>query len=106
MNRRIFVSLVIAGITGLAGRAAAQGGSPPGRGPRWAQDVEKEFKVGPGLGPRLMTEEEWKEHRAKMQTLKGPELEAYRRETHEKMTARAKERGIEVGPGRGRGAAR
>jgi hypothetical protein len=106
MNRRAFASLVIAGIAGLASHAAAQGGPPPGRGPRWAQDAEKEFKVGPGMGPRLMTEDEWKEHRTKMQTLKGAELEAYRRATHEKMAARAKERGIEMGPGRGRGPAR
>lgn len=47
-----------------------------------------------GLGPKLMTEEEWKEHRAKMQTLTGEERERYRRETREKMRERATERGL------------
>jgi hypothetical protein len=100
MNRRAFASLVISGILGLSTRAAAQKGAPGGP-PRWGQDVEKEFRVGPGLGPRLMTEEEWKEHQEKLRTLKGAELDAYRRETHQKMLARAKERGIEIGAGRG-----
>ena len=99
MDRRTFAGLVIVGVVGFVHGAAAQGGPPAGR-PRWAQDAEKEFRLGRGMGPRLMTEEEWKEHQAKMRTLKGPELEAYRREMHEKMLARAKERGIEMGPGR------
>jgi hypothetical protein len=101
MNRRTFAIVGIIGLAGLATRAAAQGGPPPGRGPRWGQDAEKEFRLGRGMGPKLMTEDEWKEHQEKMRTLKGPELDAYRRETHEKMVARAKERGIEMGPGRG-----
>ena len=89
MDRRGFVSVVIAGMAAIASGAAAQGG-PPSRGrPRWGQDAEKEFGLGRGLGPKLMTEEEWKEH-------------------HEKMRERAKERGIampaEPGPhGRGMG---
>jgi hypothetical protein len=55
------------------------------------------------MGPKLMTEEEWKEHQEKMRTLTPTEREVYRREMHEKMVARAKERGIEMpampGPG-------
>ena len=101
MERRAFASLVIAGIAGLASGAAAQGGPSPGGRPRWGQDAEKELRLGAGMGPKLMTEEEWKEHQAKMRTLKGAELDAYRREVHEKMVTRAKERGIEMGPGRG-----
>jgi hypothetical protein len=103
MDRRAFVSVVMAGIVGIASGAAAQGGGPP-----WAQDAEKEFRVGRGMGPKLMTEEEWKEHHQKMRTLTGEEREKYRREMHAKMRERAKERGItmppEPGPhGRGRG---
>jgi hypothetical protein len=98
MNRRAFASLLITGIVGLSSSAVGQG---PGGRPRWGQDVEKEFRLGPGLGPRLMTEEEWKEHQEKLRTLKGAELDAYRREVHEKMVARARERGIEIRPGRG-----
>lgn len=94
MNRRAFVTGVIAGIVGGATAAAAQGGPPSGTGPRWGQDAEKEFRLGRGTGPKLMTEEEWKEHHAKMRTLTGEERERYRRETHEKMRERAKERGI------------
>jgi hypothetical protein len=60
------------------------------------------------MGAKLMTEEEWKEHQQKMRTLTGEERERYRRETHEKMLERAKERGIAMpaapGPyGRGAG---
>jgi hypothetical protein len=83
------VSVVTAGIAGIASGAAAQGGPP-----RWGQDAEKEFRLGRGMGPKLMTEEEWKEHHEKMRTLTGEERERYRRETHEKMRERAKERGI------------
>ncbi|HEX7785660.1 MAG TPA: hypothetical protein VF653_05520 [Methylomirabilota bacterium] len=108
MDRRAFVSVVIAGMAAIASGAAAQGGPPSGGRPRWGQDAEKEFGLGRGLGPKLMTEEEWKEHHEKMRTLTGEERERYRRETHEKMRERAKERGIampaEPGPhGRGMG---
>ena len=101
MERRAFVGVVIAGIAGIASDAVAQG-------PRWGQDAEKEFGLGRGMGPKLMTEEEWKQHHEKMRTLKGEDRERYRRETHDKMRERAKERGIampaEPGPhGRGAG---
>jgi hypothetical protein len=94
MDRRAFVTAMIAGIVGAAGGAAAQGGPPSGAGPRWSENAEKEFRLGRGMGPKLMTEEEWKEHHTKMRTLTGEERERYRRETHEKMRERAKERGI------------
>ena len=108
MDRRAFVSVMTAGILGMAGGAAGQGGPPSGKGPGWGQQAETEFKLGRGMGPKLMTEEEWKEHHEKMRTLKGDEREKYRRETHDKMRERAKERGIampaEPGPhGRGKG---
>jgi hypothetical protein len=107
MTRRTLVRLMVATVIGIPAAAAGQGGPPGGARPRWGQDVEKEFKVGRGLGPKLMTEEEWKEHHRKMQTLSGDERDRYRREMHEQMRERAKERGIampaEPGPHGGRG---
>jgi hypothetical protein len=110
VDRRAFVSVVTAGIAGIASRAAAQGGPSSGGRPRWGQKAEKEFRLGRGLGPKLMTEEEWNEHHEKMRTLTGEDRERYRRDMHEKMRERAKERGIampaEPGPhGRGMGGA-
>jgi hypothetical protein len=108
VDRRAFVSVVIAGIVGVVSGADAQGSAPSGGRPPWAQEAEKELRLGRGMGPKLMTEEEWKEHHAKMRTLTGEERERYRREMHDKMRERAKERGIampaEPGPhGRGGG---
>ena len=101
MNRRMFIGVLAFPILATAAGASAQNAMPRGRG--WGATAEKEFGLGRGLAPKLMTEEEWKEHQAKMRTLKGAELDAYRRETHDKMVARAKERGIEMpampGPG-------
>jgi hypothetical protein len=110
MNRRMFIALLGTPILLAAGRAAAQS-APPRQGDGWGPNAEKEFRLGAGMGPKLMTEEEWKEHQAKMRTLKGPERDAYRREMHDKMVARAKERGIDMpampgpGPRPGRGPA-
>jgi hypothetical protein len=98
MHRRVFVGVLATGIMSLASRALAQG-PPPGRGPRWAEQAEKDFRLGRGMGPKLMTEDEWKAHQEKMRTLKGEERERYRREVHEKMMERAKERGITPPPG-------
>ncbi len=48
-------------------------------------------------GYDLMTPQEREEHRAKMRSLKTEkEREAFRREHHEKMQARARERGIQL----------
>jgi hypothetical protein len=100
MKRRTFITLLGTSVVAVAGPAAAQSAAPR-RGGGWGTNAEKEFRLGAGMGPRLMTEEEWKEHQAKMRTLKGAELETYRREMHDKMVARAKERGIEMPAGRG-----
>lgn len=102
MTRRTFV--VVLGSSILTAVAGARAQPPPGRGQgMWGPQAEKEFRLGHGMGPKLMTEQEWKEHQEKMRTLKGAERDAYRRETHDKMMARAKERGIEMpatpGPG-------
>jgi hypothetical protein len=45
-----------------------------------------------------MTEEEWKEHQAKMRSMTSREREDYRREVHEKMVERAKDKGIAERP--------
>ena len=109
LRRRTFIALVGSSVLAAAGGAVAQSASP-GRPPGWAANAEREFRLGAGMGPRLMTEEEWTEHQAKMRTLTGPERDTYRREIHDKMVARAKERGIDMpmtgpgaGPGRGPG---
>ena len=103
MRRRTFIALVATSVLAAAGDAGAQTTSPRGRG--WGANAEKEFRLGAGMGPKLLTEEEWKEHQAKMRTLKGSERDAYRREMHDKMVARAKERGIDMPPMPGPGGA-
>ena len=100
LKRRAFIALLGGSVVAAATQASGQG---PGKGGGWAAGAEMEFGVGAGMGPKLMTEEEWKEHQAKMRTLTGAERDAYRRETHVKMAARAKERGIEMRPMPGAG---
>jgi hypothetical protein len=104
-TRRGFVmGLAAATVSLLAARAFAQG--PPagkGKGPRWDQDAEQTFHMGRGMGRQLMTEEEWKEHQAKMRGMTAEERTRYREEWHKKMMERAKEKGISIpatpGPG-------
>jgi hypothetical protein len=81
------------------------------KGPPWGQQAEESFRLGPGMGPRLMTEQEWQEHRQKMQSMTPEERQKYREEWHKKMVERARERGITMpetpgpkGPGKGPGA--
>ena len=108
MLRRTFIALLGTSMVAAAATTAAQDASPR-RG--WAPNAEREFGLGAGMGPKLMTEEEWKEHQTKMRTLQGSEREAYRREMHDRMVARAKDRGIDMPqmpapgarPGRGPG---
>lgn len=95
MDRRAFVMILGSSILGAA--TGARGQTPPrGGAGMWGPRAEKEFYLGKGMGPKLMTEEEWKEHQQKMRTLDPNARDAYRREMHEKMVARAKERGIEM----------
>ena len=102
LNRRAFIALMGGSVVAAATQAAGQGPAP-GKGGGWAAGAEMEFGIGAGMGPKLMTEEEWKEHQAKMRTLKGAERDTYRRETHAKMAARAKGRGIAMRPMPGAG---
>jgi hypothetical protein len=60
MDRRVFVGFATVGLVGFAIDVPAQGGPPGGSRPRWGEDVEKEFRVGRGMGPKLMSEAEWK----------------------------------------------
>ena len=104
MRRRDFLTAFASIILAVTTSARAQGPGPgagpgPKGGPRWSQDAEKTFGMGRGLGSKLMTEEEWKEHQAKMRTMTGEERQKYRAEVHAKMLERAKEKGIAIPPG-------
>jgi hypothetical protein len=72
---------------------------------RWDQQAEENFWLGRGMGSRLMTQEEWREHQQKMQGMTAEERQRYREEWHQKMFERARERGIKTpetpGPHRG-----
>ena len=80
---------------------------------QWEEQAEETFRLIPGMGPQLMTQEEWREHREKMQSMTPEERERYRQEWHKKMMQRARERGIGLpeipgprgpgAPGRGMG---
>lgn len=75
---------------------------------KWEEQAEKSFGVGRGVGKKLMTKEEWREHQRKMQSMTPEEKEAYREEVHQSLKERAKEKGItipdEPGPhGHGKG---
>jgi len=97
MDRRAFIG-TLAGLVFATGSGVfAQTSAPPQPPqPRWGQQAEKEFGLGRGLGPSLMTEEEWKEHQDKMRSMSPTEREKYRQETHQKMLERAKEKGMAV----------
>lgn len=95
MNRRAFLlamSAMFATTAGAFAQSPAPPAPPPAQRPRWGQQAEKEFRLGRGLAPRLMTEEEWKEHQAKMRAMTPEERKKYRAEVHEKMLERAKEK--------------
>lgn len=68
------------------------GADDPGK--QWEKQAEETFYLGRGMGRQLMTQEEWQEHRQKMQTMGPEERATYREEWHKKMIERAKERGI------------
>lgn len=101
--RREFMSALV-GIIGIGTPLIAGAQAPPpgagqrGGGRRWDQDAEESFHLGRGVGPRLMTEEEWREHQQKMRTMTAEERERYRTEVHQRMMERARERGVEIPP--------
>jgi len=61
---------------------------------RWEEQADKELGLEKGLARKLMTQEEWRTHQGKMQTMTAQEKERYRKEIHERMEERAKEKGI------------
>ena len=61
---------------------------------KWEEQAESSFGVGRGVGKKLMTKEEWREHQRKMQSMTPEEKEAYRKEVHQSLKERAKEKGI------------
>lgn len=96
-GRRGFVIGLAAAASLVATRGFAQG--PPagkGPGPRWDQDAEQTFRMGRGMGRKLMTEDEWKEHRTKMRGMTAEDRSRYREEMHKRMMERAKEKGVTV----------
>jgi hypothetical protein len=96
-RRRFVIGLVAAAAPLVTARGFAQG--PPagkGPGPRWDQDAEQTFRMGRGMGRQLMTEDEWKEHRAKMHGMTAEDRSRYREEMHQRMMERAKEKGLTV----------
>jgi hypothetical protein len=66
---------------------------------RWDQQVEQTFGLGRGLGRQLMTQDEWQEHQRQMQTMTAEEREGYRQEIHQRMTERAREKGVAIQEG-------
>jgi len=91
----------VIGLAAAASLVAARGfaqGPPAGKGPgpRWDQDAEQSFHMGRGMGRRLMTEDEWKEHRAKMRGMTAEDRSRYREAMHKRMMERAKEKGVTV----------
>lgn len=87
MNRRSFI-LTVAPALVLPGVLAHAQPAP------WAEQAEREFGMGRGLGRQLMTEGEWQEHQQKMRTMTSEERARYREEMHERMRERATEKGI------------
>lgn len=84
---------------------------------RWEEQAEKDLGLERGVGRKLMTEEEWREHQRKMRSVTAKEREEYRKEFHQQMVERARERGITIpetpgprgpmkGPGPGMGGGR
>ena len=89
MNRRSFI-LTVAPALVLPGVLAHAQPAP------WAEQAEREFGMGRGLGRQLMTEAEWQEHQQKMRTMTSEERARYREEMHERMRERAKEKAMAI----------
>jgi hypothetical protein len=53
--------------------------------------VEENFYLPHGMGGQLMNQEEWQQHRQKMQSMNAQERDQYRQEWHKRMMERAKQ---------------
>ena len=91
--RRSISVLTLAGLLVLPLLSAMPEVEAQGHG-RWQQQAEEDFCLGRGMGKQLMTQEEWQQHRQKMQTMSPEERDRYRQESHKKMVERAHKRGI------------
>ena len=63
---------------------------------RWERQAEESFNLAPGMGRRLMSEQEWKEYQQKMRRIDPADREGYRAEWYEKIVERARERAIKT----------
>lgn len=97
MLKRTWMVTVITGVLALTGNAALAADQKP------AQQAQEQI-----FGSQLMTSQERLEHRSKMRSAKtAEEREQIRKDHHERMKERAKERGVtlpeEPPPARGGG---
>jgi hypothetical protein len=73
----------------------------------WYNDADQTFRLGRGMGRQLMTQQEWREHQQKMRGMSVEERNRYRKEWHNKLMQRARQKGIGMpdtpGPSRGSG---
>lgn len=82
-------------ITAISGALAFTGGSALADDKEGTQQQPKAQKLEEVYGSQLMTRKERSEHRAKMRAAKtSEEREQIRKEHHERMKERARERGV------------
>lgn len=101
LKRKIFLSLAIIAVLVFAGGYLYTGPAMADEEAEesesgWETRAEKSFGIGHGLGRKLMTEDEWKEHQQKMRTMTSEEKIEYRRKVHEELRERAAEKGIKM----------
>jgi hypothetical protein len=89
-RRELFLLAGALAAPGLA--LGAQPSSPQPGG--WEQNADWMLGLGKGAGRQLLTEEEWREHRATMRGMPPDERLKYRKELQARMRERARERGI------------
>ena len=97
--RKVLAMIAVLSVAPMATLVVAQETKPsvpatPRAQSRWDRQAEQSFRMGRGQGRQLMTQAEWQEHQQKMRSLSPEERERYRKEMHQKMVERAKEKGI------------
>jgi hypothetical protein len=93
MNRDLWIALIIAGAFSVSAGIALAAEQE-----RTMEQVESQAKEQEQIyGSQMMTDEERAEYRAKMRAAKtAEEREQIRKEHHERMKARAEERGLKL----------
>ena len=79
-------------IMGMPAPVSAQPADETG----WEEQAERSFSLPQGTASQLMTQEEWQQHRQKMLGLDREKRNKYRKEWHDEMIERAKERGLSM----------